>query len=363
MEEKLDFSLPQKKQKSSCVSVVTTLLLLVLIGLTAANVFLKPSGGSIEQNQRQPLSAEQTKQLAIKLASRNLYKRAAEAWQDYLSSGRLSDNERAKALFQTGALLEKGQQYDKAIEYYYRSEMAAKISDLESQINANIKNCFEKLGKFSALRYELMDRTSIDDSVEAGTKVIAQIGPEKITQSNLDEQIEIAIDSQLEPVSSFMTNEQMNQQKKAILQQYADPSIKYQFLQSWIAQEVLYRQGLENDLLADPKTHRLIDDMTRGIVSQKLMNNELADKINITEADVQTYYQANKERYKEPSDKDDPNSPPKQLSFEEAKQQAMAELADQKRQDVQQQLIERLMDKYNVIIHKSVFTPTDPNQR
>jgi parvulin-like peptidyl-prolyl isomerase len=247
------------------------------------------------------LSAEQTKQLAAKLAQRNLYDRAARVWQDYLSLGDLTDAERAKALFQIGTLLEKAGRYAEAIEHFYRSEIAAALSDLEPQINAHIKDCFERLGKFSALRYELMDRTGFNKPDQAGAKIVAEIGAEKITEADLDALIESEIENRVSPWAAFMTEQQLKEQKQQMLQQYKAPQAKQQYLQSWLAQEILYRQALEQELSEKPEVKKLLAEQARGVLSQHLMNQQLAAKINITETDLQTYYAANKASYVDPA--------------------------------------------------------------
>ncbi|HDL08647.1 MAG TPA: hypothetical protein ENG35_07930, partial [Desulfobacteraceae bacterium] len=208
MEEKLDFSLPEKKQKYSLVPKLTVILLLVLVILTIVNLLRHSYEKPPSVNSASSFSQDKIKELASKLASRNLYTRAARVWQDYLSSAKVPDTERAKALFQVGTLFEKAGLYEEAIEYYYRSEITAKLSELEQQINTHIKDCFEKLGKFSALRYELMDRTSFKESEKAGSRIVAEIGAEKITESDLDAIIERTIDNQLAPMMAFMTTEQ-----------------------------------------------------------------------------------------------------------------------------------------------------------
>ena len=43
MAENLNFSLPEKKQKSSITNSITIILLLILIGLSAANIATKPA--------------------------------------------------------------------------------------------------------------------------------------------------------------------------------------------------------------------------------------------------------------------------------------------------------------------------------
>jgi len=303
MEEKLDFSLPEKKQKTTALMqalfyLVAMLIILVVLNLAATvRCFKQAASGTAGQR----LSAEQTKELASKLAQRNLYGEAAKVWQDYLRIGNLTPQEQAKTLFQIGTLLEKGGQYEAAIECFYRSEMAAKVDELSPQINLHIKDCFDRLGKFSALRYELMDRTSFKKADQAGSKVVAEIGAEKITEADLDAVIENNIDNQLSAVSAFMTDEQLKEQKKKVLEQYKNPSAKQQFLQQWAAQEVLYRQAQQEQLAEKPEVKKLMEELCRGVLSQYMMNQQLAAKIKLTETDLQTYYTANKEKYVEPA--------------------------------------------------------------
>ncbi len=363
MEEKLDFSLPETKRKHSFTSGIVIVLLLIVIGLGAANFLKRPSNQApYSANAVSALSPDQVKQLASRLAGRNLYTRAAKVWQDYLALNKLPDQEHARILFQIGTLFEKGGSYAEAIEYYFRSEAIAKISELEPQINAHIKNSFEKLGMFSALRYEMMDRTSFNKTKNAGDKIVAEIGAEKITEADLGALIESTIENQLAPMAAFMTTEQLYEQKNKILQQYNDPSVKQKFLQSWLTQEVLYRQALEYKLQEEQEARRLVEELTRGVLSQFLMNKELASKINITETDLQTYYEANKEKYIEPANEEDPNSVERQKTFDEARQEVITALLSQKRQDVQTGLIKQMMDKYNVIVHSSAFAPAEQSK-
>jgi len=363
MGKKLDFSLPKKKQKTPLTPKIAVVLFLVLIGLTLANLLIKPSYQSITPGDTSTsFSPEQVKELAAKLAERNLHARAAKVWQDYLSFAKVPDKERATTLFQIGTLLEKTSEYAEAIEYYYRSEITAKLSELEPQINSHIKDCFEKLGKFSALRYELMERTSFKKSEQAGGKIVAEIGAEKITEADLDALIEQAIDNQLAPMTAFMTTEQLNEQKKDILEQYKSSSVKQQFLESWLIQEILYRQALEEKLSEEPATKSIIEDLIRGTLSQQLMNRELAHRINITETDLQTYYEVNKDKFVEPTNKEDPNSTKRQKSFDEVRHEVITALLSQKRHDVQTDLIKQMMDKYNVVVHTSVLEGTEETE-
>jgi len=301
MAEKLDFSLPQKKSRGSAAGLFIALVLVALVVLTVVNLVVTLSsrqGGA--RAATRGLSAEQVKDLASKLTQRNLYEQAAAAWQDYLAATGIAGPERARIDFQTGVLLQKAGFYGQAIEHFYRSEAAAKVSELGPQINTHLKECFENLGEFSALRYELMDRTSVSPSQAAGGKVVAEIGAEKITESQLDALIEENIENQLAAMKAFMTPEQFNEQKKRALEQSRSPEAKREFLQGWLAQEILYRQALQEELSDKPEVKRLMHELTRGALSQQLMNEQLASRIHITDTDVQTYYTANKDQYVEP---------------------------------------------------------------
>ena len=98
-------------------------MLLILIALEAANLFIKSgNSGLTSENTVSSLSSEEVKELATKLANRNLYTRAAKVWQDYLSASKLPDAENAKTLFQIAMLYEKAGSFAEAIEYYYRSD-------------------------------------------------------------------------------------------------------------------------------------------------------------------------------------------------------------------------------------------------
>ncbi len=302
MAEKLDFSLPEKKARGLAPGALTVLLLVLLVALAGANLFVARSGPKpVSPTSARGLSSEQVKALATRLAQRNLYEQAAAAWQDYLAIAELTDAERARIHLQIGTLLEKGGRYADAIEQFYRSEAVADIEELRAQINAHVKECFERMGEFSALRYELMDRTSLNPAEAAGGKVVAEIGAEKITEARLDALIEEDIEDRLASIKTFVTPEQFGQQKKQVLEQFRNPQVRQEFLQNWLAEEVLYRQALAEDLRDKPEAKRLVHKLTRQALSQQLMSDQIASKINITDTDVQTYYAANKDQYVEPA--------------------------------------------------------------
>ncbi len=352
-EQKLNFSLPKDNKKSNSAQLI--IFAAAVTGLTIFNLYItEKRKHTVSTEAPAGFSAKQTEELAAKLAQRNLYGEAAKVWMEYLAQQQLTDTERAKVLFNTASLLEKAGSYGEAIEYYYRSELAANRPELEPGIKAGVDNCLQKLGRFSALRYELIDRTSMKKGDSREQKIVAEIGPEKITEADLDAFIENNIDNQMLSYSQFMSPEQLSEQKKKALEQFKSPQAKQQFLRTWLAQEVLYRQALEQGLSDKPQTKRMLDDLTREVLSQQMMDSQLASKIHITDTDLKTYYEANKSKFVE--DVNDANGVSKrQKSFDEARQQVAMSLMGEKRRDVQQQYITEMMDKYNVIIHNAAL--------
>lgn len=356
MEQKLDFSLPDRKAKGGLLPRLTALLLLVLILVGLAHIVLvlwSPKAGPARTVQAGSLSADQLKDLATRLAQRNLYDQAAQAWQEVLDRADLAPVDRAKALFQVGTNLEKAGRYAEAIDALYRCEMAAKVDDLVPQINSHLKDCFERLGRFSALRHELMARTGYKDTEDTAGRIVAEIGPEKITEADLSAAIEGTVETQLWPVSPFMTPEQLGQERQRMLEAYKTPAGRQQFLRTWLAQEVLYRQALEQGMPEQDKTKRVLDEVAREVLAQRMMNEVLSSRIHITDGDLTTFYEAHKDRFTAPAA--DPNQPPRQRTLDEARQEVLQALASQKRQEVQQTHIQEMMDRYQVVIHTSAF--------
>jgi len=299
-QSQLNFSLPEKKAKSTGLSVVIVLLVCVVAAQVGLFFVMKQPPTVPIAETTSLLNANQTRALATKLAQRSLYDQAAKTWQTYVGHTALSKEDQAKALFQVALMLEKAAHYDEAITYLYRSELTADVPDLTSEIDAHVKTCFEKLGRFSALRYELMQRTSLQNTPDAGAKVMAEIGPEKITEADLTAQIESMIDSQLAPMQAYMSPDQVLAQKKRMLEQVKTSKAKQEFLNSHLAQEILYREAVAGNLLEDSAVKSQLNSMTRSVLAQTLLQQELASKINITDSDLQTYYSAHKDQYKEP---------------------------------------------------------------
>jgi len=452
MADELDFSVPQAKKRKGPGNSIIIILLLAVLAVGVAGLWQSKKSGN-KSTAQVSLTAGQLKELASKLASRNFYAEAVEAWKQYLETARLSSEEEARTLFTMGDLLLKADKPEEALGYFYRSEMVKQVPELKGQINEKIKECFEKAGQFAALRYEIMERTSYKPTEEdSGSEVVAQVGAEKITAAQLGAMLEDQLDVQLRQYKELLPPEQFNAQKEAVRSQFDNPQVRLQFLGQMMAEEALQREALAEKLDEDTTIKQQLQRMRRQFLAEQYLNEQLAGKTHVDEVDVQTYYQAHKDNYKLPgqaqishilldtkekadkalerlnkgedfekvaqemsqdevtkeaggkivgvvlNEKVIPGlgkvegvaekifaskantvlpepvksgrgwhvilvrsvTPAEEKKLEDVKDEIYQRLSSRKRQELQQELIKQLLDKYNIVIHQDVIMKTKP---
>lgn len=303
MSDKLDFSLPERKPVPDKGTTGNRILLILILMAVIANAFMivknrdEPAATSVPGS----LSSDEQKQLALKLEKQNLHSVATEAWKEYLKLAHPDKIEKAKIYYRIGKLHQDAKEYAQALDSYYRSESFHHASELESEIGRRTQECLEAMGKFAALRYELADRVGLNQTPEAtGEEVVAEIGTQKISKSELDRRIEASIEQQLAQFASHMTEEDRKKQKETLLSQFSSSAYRLQFLNQYVMEEILYRNARESKLAEEPETRSLLLDSERSLLARRVISKELADSIKITASDVSTYYEANKSNYMQP---------------------------------------------------------------
>ncbi len=309
MAEELNFDIPTSSRKvvqpqSKVLSILMTMVLiavLVNIGvvLMKDDIKKKTPGGAV-------LSSEQQKKLALKLEKQGLNTASASAWEEYIAAATPANEDAARIWYRIGKLYQNNSEYENALDSFYRSESFAKPDDISSEVARRIQECLESMGKFAALRYELADRVGMDtkaadDNPDAGEdRVVAEIGAQKIMKSDLDRKIEHRIDQQISQFASYLPEDQVKNKKEEMLKQYSTNNQRQIFLNQYLLEEVLYRKARESRLLEDVKVQAVLKDMERGLLASKVIEKELADAIKITPGDIETYYEANKQKYIRP---------------------------------------------------------------
>ncbi len=309
MSEELNFSLPSSDGTAvqSPSKIVPILLVAVLISVMAnIGIVLTLENNKKKSPGAAALPAEKQKQLALKLEKQGLNTASVAAWKEYIAVASLGDDASARIWYRIGKLYQGENQYDMALDGFYRSEGFAELEDISSEIARRTQECLESMGKFVALRYELADRVGMstegadNKSGEGGDQLVAEIGMQKIMESDLDRRIEHRIDQQISQIASYLPKDELNRKKEELLKQLSTNSQRRMFLNQYLLEEVLYRKARESRLMDDAEVKAALKDMERSMMAAKVVEKELADAIKITPGDLKTYYEANKQKYVRP---------------------------------------------------------------
>ena len=302
---KLDFSLPDRPQTKSGgrqAPSMLLVLLLVLVGLNLILTWSRSDRPAPAPHTDSRLDSESLKQLALKLEKQGLGTTATRVWTEYLAAPSTGDDEVSAIWYRIGTLHQEAGSHEEALAAFYRSEKSEGGGDLAADTGRRVQESLEALGKFAALKHELTERVGLDSGSGATSgEVVAEIGPRKITRAEVDRQIEAGIENQLALYAGQVPEVQRKQQKEAMLKQFANDQQRMQFLNQFIMQELLYRKARESKLIDDPAVRAQLRDAERSLLARQFMETELAGKINITDGDLTTYYEANKNRYVDPA--------------------------------------------------------------
>ena len=143
--------------------------------------------------------------------------------------------------------------YEKALTWLYRAEIADPGMSLKDDLSSKIVNCLERLERFSAAQYALDARAGVDrsskakeDESETSTQVVARIGDEEISMGQLDEKLD-----RLPPW---------------LKEEFDLPAKKEEFLRQYVAEELLVRKALKLEMDKDPEVRRRVEDSSRRIL-------------------------------------------------------------------------------------------------
>ncbi len=303
MADPYNFALPEAAagRSHSGRGVAVTLGLVVLLQLGVVGVVLWPRGGArLGAASRPQLGVDAQRELALKLEKQGLTESAVEAWQAYLAVKGGEAGKATEIWYRIGTLWQDAGRYEAALAAYYTSESFGKLPNLEAEIGRRVQECLDALGKYAALRYELKDRTAVGGNAAAGDEVVAEIGPRKITKLDLDRLVEQLVAGQLERFGRGLTPEQRDQRKAELMKQFGDHQIRRQVLGQYVAQEILCRKAREDRLTDQPEVRAQLQEAERSILASEVVAREVTAKVNLTAGDVKTYYEANKEQFKEP---------------------------------------------------------------
>jgi len=109
-------------------------------------------------------------------------------------------------------------------------------------------------------------------------KVVAQIGSEKITLEEIDGLVKT-----------------IPEQYQAMAREHKD-----MFLDSVINQKLLYAEAARLNFDKNTDVQKQLEEIRKELVIKAYLKEEIEDKITVTDEDIKKYYEANKEKFKEP---------------------------------------------------------------
>ncbi|MBN2707931.1 MAG: SurA N-terminal domain-containing protein [Calditrichaceae bacterium] len=289
--------------------------------------------GSDKQAQSQTDSNARL-ELANAYQNNGLYQAAVDEYLVYLAEYPVEPERRANTYYTIANIyFDRLNDYEKALEYYFKIKYLYPESNLQGETGKKIVNCLERLHRSMDAARVMEKEASLDQEAVAESRpgqVLADLGDRKITQGDLDFQV-----TKLPP---YMQD------------QFKNKETKKQLLQQLIAEELLYESAKRKGLDKDKDVIEASFQAQRALMVQKLLQDELQDKINIQPEDVELFYMAHKDMYVE---KDSKGNVKRQKPFEEVAQRVAQDLAMDRQQQESQKIIERLMQTKKVKIYEN----------
>lgn len=277
------------------------------------------------------VDGETIREYANALYNRELYAQAVQEYQRYLDLYSTDENKQANVNFIIGDIyFERLHDYENAMAYYLKVKHVFPESELIDRADKQIVACLERLQRSADARQALDEATSLDpDDINESRpgEAVAKIGSREITSGDL----------------SFY----ISQLPEYVRSQVKDRKAKLEFLRQYVATELFYdaakRQGLDKDKDVIEGTYQA----KKGLMVQKYLEGEIAGDVQVEPEDVKLYYEAHKDRYAE---KDDKGNVKDQKSFQEVRQQAARDLAQERQQKAYQDLLDRMVEAEDVRI-------------
>lgn len=281
------------------------------------------------------ISADQQRALANELNNRELYPQAIEEYKVYLEEYSVPAEIRANILYTIASIyFERLRDYQNAMAYYIRVKNLFPNSTIINDVNKQIIACLERMDKSSDAAQALSEATNLDKSQVPENKpgeVVAAIGDRKFTQGDLNFELERT----LKRLPPQMRPKELSRDQKI------------EFLKQYLTIELLYntakRKGLD-------KEKEIVDgtfEAKKMLMAEMLRQQELNEKVKITNSDIELYYEKHKDEFAE---KDKDSKIKRQKTLQEAQEEVARKVQTEKENEAMNDLFMRMLKAQNVQI-------------
>jgi len=281
------------------------------------------------------VSPEKQREYANTLQNRELYAQAIVEYDKYLELASLNDEQRANVDYIIGNIHMEGlHDYENALARYLKVKTLYPQPDLEQEINRRVVECLERLDRSLDAQRELTRATALDPDGARDTQgetMVAEIGDRKITSQELERQIERLP----QPMRS---------------EYETDRAKKLELLRQYVATELMYDTAKRMGYSDDKDIIEQAFQARKGLMVQKLIEEEIKRSVTIDESEVKLYYDALKDRYMEEQDGEEI-----QLNYFEARDRVVQDLSLERQQEAYNKLLARMLSAEEVKIYDDLI--------
>lgn len=298
----------------SILSIIAIILSLVTLALVVM-IFVNMNSGA------KPGDYTTEKNLAGELADNNLYHAAIAEYERILDDKNLDDQTRANLHYLIGkTYFSDLHDYENAASNYVIARSLYPDGSFNTEAGKNLITCFEKMGRILDAKREL-DKDANLDSVYAehkGDVVVAKIDDKPIFMSEINKEIQ---DLPAETQKQFMT-----------------PKGKLEYLNNYIATELMYQAAIREGYEGDPEIEKKKDRLGKQLMIEKYAMEKVLPEVDIDTTDMRNFYLANKD------------SKYDNKSYDDVKSQVLMDYQQEKAQSAFKNYIAKLSAKSKVQI-------------
>jgi peptidyl-prolyl cis-trans isomerase C len=304
------------------------IFLLIVILVVAAYGILLPK--ILLQKNESAQNPETTPEFRLEYANtlkvKELYREAIAEYEKYIETANIPASKKANITYQIASMyLDNVHDYEKALAAFLKVELLDPKGSLVKDSHKFQVECLERLGRSRDAQEKLDQITALKSKPDPGETVIAQIGDRVVTDKEVQKRFD-----QLPP---------------SMREEFNNPDKKLEFVQQFIAAELMYDSAKRKGLDRDPEIEQQAFEMKKSLMVQRLFKEEIQSQIKIEDSDLKLYFDAHKKDYQS---KDKDNA--KEVTFEEVKDRVKQDYNRMKQEELYRQLIERMLKAENVKI-------------
>ncbi len=159
--------------------------------------------------------------------------------------------------------------------------------------------------------------------------------------------IESEVVAQVAQTAAGMPADQVRARREKVFEEVMKETDLGQWLERLIAEEILFRYAMEENLHEDPEIADMSRRIERNLLTSQVLAREYAEYVSVTEDELREWYRANGSKLAGAAGLEGGAVPP----FDEVSDQVYAAVRREKEMAVQSALLEKLIERYDVVIH------------